>query len=59
MIDVYIAKNSKLLSNMELNEYKKYLEQKIKEYKNKLQAVNRVIKSRGNNCTEVTNATKK
>ena len=48
MIDVYIVKAPKLLSNAELEEHKKHLEQKIKEYKNKLLAVNRVIKSRMN-----------
>lgn len=51
MIDIMLQTNKKLVSDEELLEYKKYLKEKIKQYKSKLLKVNRVIKQR--NLSEV------
>ena len=46
MLDIMLRTNPKLVSDEELLNYKQYLQEKIKQYKNRLLKVNRVIKQR-------------
>lgn len=47
MIDYICTNNYKILSDEELLDWKKFTEQKIKEYKNRLLNINRAIRKRG------------